>query len=184
MIPESKHFKIHFSGGFGMADSEPQFYIEACEEVPERLTGDERGTFHAFRDELAAHIRDSSFAPLPRSSQWMTNEWLRDIWFDAFGPEAPPGDPFPVPREDWGHTRLSDYMLHAVNVSAPDWNTAATLAWLEARGLTVADVDAAVDLSASRSVGYRNAPEGWLEHLKELTDRGLREPQPGEFPDS
>ncbi|WP_106535520.1 hypothetical protein [Haloactinopolyspora alba] len=111
----------------------------------------------------------------------MTDEWLRNVWYDAFGPEPAPGDPYPVPAEDWGHRRLTDYMLHAVN-ETPELSSAGAPAWLETRGLTFADISAAVDLSATQSVGFRSAPEGWLEHLKDLTDRGLREPQPGELP--
>ncbi|SDU48470.1 hypothetical protein [Jiangella alkaliphila] len=179
MIPESSNFKTFFSGGFGIADHEPDLYIQAIEDLRGMLANDEGGHVHAFREEFAAHIRDSSFTPLPRSSQWMTDEWLRDIWYDAFGPEPAPGDAYPVPQEDWGHRRVTDYMLHAVNQtrelsspSAPDW--------LEARGLTFDDIEAAVESSETRSVGFRSAPEGWLERLRDLVERGLREEQPGE----
>ncbi len=182
MMPISRNFKAFFSSGFGMATYEPSFYVEACEEAPEMLANDTTGNYRAFRDEFAAHIRDSSFAPPSEGdTQWMTNEWLRNIWYDAFGPEPPPGDPFAVPQEHWGHRRLTDYMVYAVN-ETPEFSSPGAPAWLEARGLTFADVNAAVELSATQSVGFRSAPEGWLEHLKQLTDRGLREPQPGELP--
>lgn len=182
MKPISENFKDYFSTGFGMSEYEPEFYIEACEEAPEMLADDEDGDYHAFRDELAAHIRDSSYPPTSAiDSQWMTDEWLRNIWYDAFGPEPPPGDPFPVPAEDWGHRRLTDYMLHAVNRS-PEHSSPGAPAWLEARGLTFADISAAIRLSATQSVGFRSAPDGWFDHLREVTRRGLREPQPGEPP--
>lgn len=176
----SGNFNDFFAAGFGMARHEPDFYIEACEEVPEMLADDEDGDYHAFRDEFAGHIRESSFTP-PTSgdTQWMTDEWLRDIWYDAFGPEPPPGDPFPVPSEDWGHRRLTDYMLHAINKS-PEHSSAGAPVWLAARGLTFADISAGVGLSATQSVGFRSAPDGWFEHIKDVTRRGLRQPQPGE----
>lgn len=182
MIPESDLFKSFFAGGFGMGDSqEPDIYVSACERAVEMLaTGSEN--YRAFRDEFAAHIHDSSFTPLPNSSQWITDEWLRDIWYDAFGPEPPPSDPYPVPQEDWGHTRMTDYMLHAVN-GTPEFSSPGASAWLEARGLTFADIDAAVDLSATRSLAFRQTPpEGYFERLKDLTDRGLREPHPDDMP--
>lgn len=181
MIPMSDTFRDFFAGGFGAADHEPEVYIEACEEVPEMLADDD-GDYHAFRDELAVHIRDSSFPPASSGdTQWMTNEWLRNVWYDAFGPVAPPGDPFPVPQGDWGHSRLTDYMIHAIR-KQPEMCSPGAPAWLEARRLTIAHIGAAVKLSATQSVGFRSAPEGWLEHLKDLTDRGLRDPHPGELP--
>ncbi|TDC53090.1 hypothetical protein E1212_06635 [Jiangella ureilytica] len=180
MIPESENFKEYFGGGFGMADNLPEFYIEACEEVAEMLADDEDGSYHAFRDEFAAHIRDSSFSPLPRTSQWITDEWLRNVWYDAFGPEPPPEDPYPVPTQDWGRRRLTRYMLHAVN-QTPEVSSPGAPAWLAARGLTFADVAAGVEWSATaQSVSFRPAPEGWLERLHDLTARGLRAEQPGE----
>ena len=180
MIPESENFKAYFRNGFGMANSLQEFYIEACEEVPEMLADDDDGSYRAFRDEFATHIRDSSFSPLPKSSQWITDEWLRNVWYDAFGPEPAPGDPYPVPAEDWGRRRLTDYMLHAVN-QTPEVSSPGAPAWLEARGLTFEDVAAGIEYSATaQSVSFRPAPEGWLERLHDLTERGLRAEQPGE----
>lgn len=86
------------------------FYQEACNNVPARL----ETNFHdirGFRDELAAHIRDSSFGPLPSETQWNTDEILRDLWFDVFGAEPPPGDPYPVPRDRWGRHRMTTYIV-------------------------------------------------------------------------
>jgi len=176
-----RRFREAFGTGFGIADDVPSIYVECIEESPAKLArGDER--YLQFKEEFAAHIRDSSFPPpYEGDTQWMTDEWLRNIWYDAFGPEPLPGDPFPVPHKDWGRRRLADYMIYAVN-ETPEFNSPGAPAWLEARGLTFADVNAAVELSATQSVGFRSAPEGWLEHLKQLTDRGLREPQPGELP--
>ena len=182
MIPLSRNFKGFFSSGFGMARYEPNFYVEACEEAADILAKDSSNNYHAFKEEFATHLRDSSFPPPSEGdTQWMTDEWLRNIWYDAFGPEAPPGDPYPVPLEDWGHRRLTDYMIYAVN-ETPEFSSPGAPDWLEARNLTFADINAAVELSATESVGFRSAPEGWLNHLKRLTDQGLREPQPGELP--
>ncbi|WP_157987886.1 hypothetical protein [Jiangella endophytica] len=176
----SERFKAFFSGGLGMADAEPDLYIEACEEAPGSLADVENADLLLFRDEFAAHIRESSFPPgSAADSQWMTDEWLRDIWYDAFGPEAAPGDPYPVAPEDWGRRRLTDYMLHAVN-RTPELSSPGAPAWLEKRGLTFDDIEAAVESSETRSVGFRNAPEGWLHRLHDLVERGLREEQPGE----
>ncbi|MBB5787046.1 hypothetical protein [Jiangella mangrovi] len=180
MIPWSRRFQLIFGGGFALADDEPALYIEAVEEAPVRLANDASGSYHAFREEFAVHIRESSFPPESEAeSQWMTDEWLRDVWYDAFGPEPAPGDPFPVPQEDWGHSRLTDYMLHAINQTL-ETSAPGAAEWLAARGLTVEDIGAAVDRSPTQSVGFRSAPEGWLDHLHDLTARGLREAQPGE----
>jgi hypothetical protein len=162
-----------------MAQHEPDIYIEACDDVPEMLADDDEGEFHAFRDEFAAHVRDSSFPPLPRSSQWITDEWLRDVWFDAFGPEPPPDDPYPVPPEHWGRLRQTDYMIYAVK-DAPERSSPGAAAWLERRGLTFGEVRAGVLRPPSESVNFRSAPEGWLERLHDLVERGLRAEQPGE----
>ncbi|WP_053203543.1 hypothetical protein [Jiangella muralis] len=181
MIPATENFKAYFGNGFHLADELPEFYVEACEEVPEMLAGDDDGSYRSFHDEFAVHIRDSSYAPWSEGdSQWIIDEWLRNVWYDAFGPEQPPGDPYPVPAEDWGTRRLTQYMLHAVN-RRPELSSPGAPAWLEARGLTFADVAAGVEWSAAaESVSFRPAPEGWLERLHDLTARGLRAEQPGE----
>ena len=181
MIPKSKNFKAYFGSGFGMADDLPEFYIEACEEAPRMLADDDDGSYHAFRDEFATHIRDSSYEPWSDGdSQWITDEWLRNIWYDAFGPEPPDGDPYPVPADEWARRRLTPYMLYAVNRN-PELSSPGAAAWLEARGLTHDDVAAGIEYSATaQSVSFRPAPEGWLERLHDLTERGLRTEQPGE----
>lgn len=181
MITVSKNFKLFFSGGFGMADHEPDIYVEACEEVPEMLADDPEEDYQSFREEFAAHIRDSSFPPTSVGhTQWMTDEWARNVWYDAFGPEPPPGDPYPVPLEHWGHLRQTDYMFYAVK-DTPERSSPGAAAWLEQRGLTLAEVRAGVLRPSEECINFRSAPEGWLEHLKALTDQGLREPQPGEL---
>ena len=181
MIPQSQNFSDFFGAGFTLADDEPGVYIEACDDVPEQLADDPDGDFHAFRDEFAAHIRDSSYSPWSAGdSQWITDEWLRNVWYDAFGPEPAPGDPYPVPPEDWGRRRLTPYMLHGVRRN-PASGSSGVASWLEARGLTAEDIAAGVELSVTAfSVSFRPAPEGWLERLHDLTERGLREEQPGE----
>lgn len=179
MTPLSHNFKAFFSG-FSMADHEPGLYVEACEDVPEMLADDDDGDYRVFRDEFAAHIRHSSFPPAsPADSQWITDEWLRDIWYDAFGPEPPPGDPYPVPAEHWGHLRQTDYMIYAVK-ETPERSSPGAAAWLERRGLTNAEVRAGILRPAEECINFRPAPEGWLERLHDLVERGLREEQPGE----
>lgn len=178
MTPWSRKFQQMF-GWFALADDEPGLYIEAIEEVPARLADDASGGYHAFREEFAVHIRESSFPPSSPNSQWITDEWLRDIWYDAFGPEPAPGDPYPVPAEHWGLLRQTDYMIYAVK-ETPERSSPGAAAWLERRGLTFAEVRDGVLRPAAESVNFRPAPEGWLVHLKDLTERGLREPQPGE----
>lgn len=179
MIPESNLFKNFFATGFGAADHEPDLYVEACEAAAEKIAAGS-SNYQAFREELAAHIRDSSFAPTPPDSQWINDEWLRNIWYDAFGPEAPSGDPYPVPAEHWGHLRQTDYMIHAVK-DTPEFSSPGAPAWLEARGLTNAEVRAGVLKPPAECINFRPEPEGWRNHLKDLTDRGLRDPQPGEL---
>lgn len=181
MTPPSENLREYFGSGFGVADELPESYVEACEEVPEMLAEDDDGSYHAFRDELARHIRDSSYPPdRSADSQWITDEWLRNVWFDAFGPEPPPGDPYPVSREDWGRRRQTPYMQYAVQ-STPERSSAGAPAWLEARGLAFKDVNAGVGISLTgQAASTRPAPEGWLERLHDLIARGLREEQPGE----
>ncbi|TDD70988.1 hypothetical protein E1262_07620 [Jiangella aurantiaca] len=181
MTPPSENFREYFGSGLGLADELPESYVEACEEVPELLADDEDGSYRAFRDELAQHIRDSSYPPhRTADSQWITDEWLRNVWYDAFGPEPPPGDPFPVPREDWGHRRRTPFMLYAIH-QTPERSSPGAPAWLAARGLTFDDVNAGVGISLTgQPASVRPAPEGWLERLHDLTERGLRAEQPGE----
>jgi hypothetical protein len=167
-------------GAFALADEEPGLYVEAVEEAQERLATDASEGYLAFRDEFAVHIRESSFPPASEAdSQWMTDEWLRDVWYDAFGPEPPPGDPYPVPADHWGRLRQTDYMIYAVK-ETPERSSPGAAAWLERRGLTFAEVREGVLRSPAKSLNFRPAPEGWLDHLRELTARGLRETQPGE----
>ncbi|WP_074946765.1 hypothetical protein [Jiangella alba] len=177
----SSNFRQFFGSGFGMADDVPDFYVEACEEAPSRLAARANETYRAFRDEFARHLSESSYPPHSAGeSQWTTDEWLRNVWYDAFGPEPAPDDPYPVPAEQWGRRRITDYMVHAVR-RTPELSSPGAPAWLEARGLTFADVAAGVEWSATAGgVAFRPAPEGWLERLNDLTARGLRAEQPGE----
>ena len=177
MTTPTQPFVVFLHSWFGL-DTEPDLYIEACESMDAWLTrGDDR--IPGYRDELAAHLRDSSYPPLPHTSQWETDEWLRDTWYDAFGPEPTPGDAYPVPAADWGHVRLTPYMLHAVDED-PEQSSDGAPAWLERRGLTPADVDAAVSLPADQAPHLRPAPDDWFDHLRRLTDDGRRDALPGE----
>ncbi|WP_026875532.1 hypothetical protein [Jiangella gansuensis] len=158
------------------------FYQEACNNVPARL----ETNFHdirGFRDELAAHIRDSSFGPLPSETQWNTDEILRDLWFDVFGAEPPPGDPYPVPRDRWGRHRMTTYMR---DIPTKDTTRVpeATRQWLAARGLTFDDLAAYREPGAEREYS-RPEPPGYRQRLAELTAAGRRSgPVEGEHADS
>lgn len=148
-----------------------EYYVEACDDVPGWLAtnfNDLRG----FRDELAAHIRDSSVGPFPSETQWTTDEYLRDLWFDVFGAEPPPGDPYPVPRERWGRRRMTTYM-EDIPYRHPERVRPETRAWLEARGVTLEDVAAYYQPGAE--VEYsRPEPPGFRKRLAELTAAGRR----------
>lgn len=125
-----------------------------------------------FRDELAAHIRDSSYGPLGSETQWGTDEILRNLWFDVFGVEPPPGDPYPVPPERWARHRRTVY-LRNIQWWAPDLVPERTRTWLGARGLTVDDVAAFHEPGADNEF-LRPEPAGYRERLAELTAQGLR----------
>ena len=169
MIERSANFKAWF-GWFSDTSQEPATYIDGCERVPGWLAEGNRD-FLAFRDELATHIRESSYPPLPNSSQWTTDEWLRSIWYDVFGPDAPPGDPYPVDAEDWGRIRLTPYMLHAVDEDDEGGSDGAA-DWLARRGLTAAGV---YNAPAGTMVNFRPEPADYAEHLRRATEAGLRE---------
>ncbi|MBB5787654.1 hypothetical protein [Jiangella mangrovi] len=168
MTPRSTNFRSWFAW-FSDTSQEPGSYIEACERVSEWLAEDNQA-FIEFRDELATHIRDSSLPPRRNDTQWGTDEWLRDIWFDAFGPEPAPGDPYPVPADHWGRVRFTDYMLHAVDED-DEGSSDGAAAWLAQRNLTAQGVYAAF----SREMTRRPEPEGYAEHLRRATEAGLRE---------
>lgn len=169
MIPRSQNFR-GFLGGWFSAETDLKLYIEACERVPAWLAENNQGLI-GFRDELATHIRDSSYPPRPNSSQWATDEWLRDLWFDAFGPEPAPGDPYPVPADHWGRVRLTDYMLHAVDEDEEGGSDGARV-WLAARGLTAQGVYDAISGDTVR----RPEPADYADRLVRLSEAGLREP--------
>jgi hypothetical protein len=157
------------------------FYYEACESVPKWLETN-HNDIRRFRDELAAHIRDSSEPPYATETQWTTDEILRDLWFDVFGAEPPPGDPYPVPRDRWGRHRMTTYME-----DIPTADTARvpepTRQWLAARGVTFEDLAAYREPGAD--VEYsRPEPAGFRQRLDELTAAGQRSgPAEGENAD-
>ncbi len=145
--------------------------MEACEQVPEWLESN-FNDLRGFRDELAAHIRDSSEPPHSSETQWTTDEILRDLWFDVFGAEPPPGDPYPVARDRWGRYRMTTYTediptKDTSRVSEP------TRQWLAARGVTFEDLAAYKEPGAE--VEYsRPEPPGFRQRLDELTAAGRR----------
>lgn len=176
MIPRSENFRRWFGTWFSDTSQEVEPYVQGCEQAPRWLAEGEPG-FVEFRDELAIHIRDSSYPPPPRMSQWGTDEWLRDVWYDVFGPEPPPGDPYPVPADHWGRVRLTDYLLEAVGEDDEDSSDGAD-AWLEQRGLTHRMVYEAFSIPVEQSLNVRPQPDDYLDHLRRLEEAGLREPSP------
>lgn len=172
MAERTENFR-KFMGTFSTTNAEPEFYVDGCESAvgwardPKWKDG-----FAAFKDELAAHIRDSSHTPLGKNeSQWRNDEWLRNLWYDLFGPEPAPGDPYPVPADDWGRRRETPYMEHAVGDRADD-STEAERAWLAARGLAHEDI--------RHGTASRPEPADYQERLERLTREGARKTQPGE----
>lgn len=178
MIGLSWNFRTWLGWFGGGSSQEPDIYIEGCEQVPEWLAAG-NPDFLAFRDELATHIRESSFPPSHNETQWSTDEWLRSVYYDAFGPDAPEGDPYPVPTEHWGGVRLTDYMLQAVDQD-DEWSSDGAPAWLTARGLTYQDIDDSLRMPQREWRNSRPQPADYLDHLERLTKAGLRESRPGE----
>ena len=174
MIPRTKAFARYIGTWFDTTDS-ADMYIEACERAPKRLAEDADGSFHAIRDEFAAHIRDSSNPPLYGSTQWVTDEWYRSIWYDVFGPEAPPGDPYPVPAEDWGSALVTTYMIYTVDDDG-EAGSDGTPEWLAVRGLIGTDVYDAISSAMLR----RPEPDDYADHLRRATEAGLREDLPSD----
>lgn len=171
----SKNFR-RWRGRFSDDGGEAlDFYREACETVPEWL----ESNFHdirGFREELAAHIRDSSMGPYRADTQWGTDESMRDLWFDVFGAEPPPGDPYPVPAERWGRHRMTTYMedLPYADLSRV---REAVRQWLAARNLTADDLAAYHELGADREYS-RPEPPGFRQRLDKLTAAGRRSGPP------
>jgi hypothetical protein len=148
-----------------------EYYEEACDAVQEWLASN-FNDIRGFREELAGHIRDSSVGPFPSETQWTTDEYLRDLWFDVFGAEPPPGDPYPVPRDRWGRHRMTTYMRD-IPYRHPERVRPESLAWLDARGVTIADLAAYREPGAE--VEYsRPEPPGFRDRLAELTAAGKR----------
>jgi hypothetical protein len=172
VIARSEVFRGWLGTWFDDVSQDVAGYIEGCEKAPAWLE-ENRDGFRTFRDELAVHIRESSYPPLPGVSQWATDEWLRDLWFDTFGPEVPSGDPYPVPDADWGTSRLTTYMLHAVDEDDEGASDGAP-EWLAARGLTAKGVYDAISSATIR----RPEPDDYDERLAQLTEAGLREDSP------
>ena len=156
---------------FGDDDSDPDGYVEGCDLAPGWENDPELAeSFGRFRDELAAHIRDSSLRSLAGSEpQWNHDEWLRNLYYDLFGPDAPPEDPYPVPADDWGRTRYTPYLFWMTKVA--DRLSEANKAWLAKRGLTHDQRDGS---------HRRPEPADYQERLERLTREGARQAQPGE----
>ncbi|PSL01552.1 hypothetical protein CLV30_11340 [Haloactinopolyspora alba] len=173
MTPRTENLRLWVGNWFD-DQGDPETYVEGCDTAPEWLA-DDTDDFRSFRDELAAHIRDSSHKPLAGNEpQWINDEWLRNLHYDLFGPEPPPGDAYPVAPERWGRARWTPYLLHNVGRSDETSGEGAP-AWLRARGLTYADIDSAPD-----SEHFRPEPDGYQERLERLTREGARPAHPDE----
>lgn len=172
MVPRSDNFMRYLRTWFDDLQM-PDAYVEACEKLPGWLADEADTTIAPFRDELAAHLRDSSFPPAEDETQWSSDEWLRRLWYDTFGPEAPPEDPFPLPARDWGHTTVTTYMIYAVG-SGPEDSSPGAAAWLKRRGLTHDDVRAAKEAVRSGTAPWRAEPPEWQDHLDRLVADGRR----------
>lgn len=150
----------------------PRSYVEGCELAPAWRT-DPSSPVHAFRVELAAHVRDSSYPPPEDESQWSSDEVLRGLWYDVFGAEPVPDDPFPVPPEAWGRDRVSWYLLLGVGADKY-YSSPGAPAWLAARGLSFESVAAVKELRRAGGAQPRPAPQNWAEHLDALSRAGRR----------
>ncbi len=173
MTERTENYRRWMGNSFVGVDSYPDGYTEGCESVAQWEADPEWGdSFAAFKDELAAHIRDSSHTPVGKQeTQWLNDEWLRNLWYDLFGPEPAPGDPYPVPAEEWGHPRETPYLEYAVGDEAD--STDAERAWLAQRGLTHAEI--------RRGYSWRQRPpEDYRDRLVRLTAEGKRAAYDGE----
>ncbi|WP_053203429.1 hypothetical protein [Jiangella muralis] len=173
MTETTRNYDRILGNWFTGVDSYPDSYTEGCESVAKwQSEPDRSGQLAAFKAELAAHIRDSSDTPMSkRDHQWLNDEWLRNLWYDLFGPEPVPDDPYPVSAEDWGHPRETPYIEYAVGESEDD-ATEGERAWLAQRGLTHAEI---------RRGGFaRPAPADYRDRLARLTAEGRRTPYDGE----
>lgn len=152
-------------------DEVSESYEWNCENARSWLESN-RSDVRTFREELAAHIRDSSYAPNPALTQWMHDEHLRNLWFDLFGPEPPPGDPYPVPQERWGRHRMTNYMRDLPPERSGELH-APIHDWLAARGVTFDDLAAYHAPGAERDYS-RPEPAGYRKRLAELAAEGRR----------
>lgn len=174
MTETTRNYDRILGNWFTGVDSYPDSYTEGCESVSEWESDPKyKDGFAAFKEELAAHIRDSSDTPMSkREKQWLNDEWLRNLWYDLFGPEPVPGDPYLVPAEDWGHPRETPYLEYAVGENDDD-ATEGERAWLAQRGLTHAEIH--------RSYSWRpKPPADYAERLARLTAKGKRTAYDGE----
>lgn len=173
MTEPTDNVRRWLSSWFGDDMNDPDGYLEGCEQAPiwAAESGERGDSFRAFRTDLAAAIRDSSVRALTAGEpQWNHDEWLRNLYYDLFGPEPPPGDPYPVPPDAWGRERTSPYLDMAVGADAERSHPGAP-AWLAKRGLTYAD----------REGNHRRPePADYQERLERLTREGARKAQPGE----
>ncbi len=166
MTPRTENFRLWIGNWFDDR-GDPEGYVEGCDLVSEWLADPETAPrFTAFKDELAAHIRDSSHKALAGDEpQWINDEWLRNLHYDLFGPEPPAEDPYPVAPEEWGRARWTPYMMYNVGRS-DDTSGEGASAWLQTRGLRYADLN----LKYHR----RSEPDGYHERLERLTREGAR----------
>lgn len=159
--------------------NDPDEYLRFCS-VTAHLTETDAMPDHLveLRDTIAAHLRDSSHRPLGLdTSQWINDEWMRDLWFDVFGPEPVPDDPYPVPGDDWGSVRWTPFMHHLAAHGAHDEcdldQAAAT--WFRTHRVPRGHATPSAD-----DPTYRPEPDGYHDRLDRLIHDGTRRAMPGE----
>ena len=136
------------------------------------------------RDDLARCIRSSSHRPLTLDTpQWANDEWMRDLWFDLFGPEPAPGDPYPVPRDDWGSIRWTSAMRTLATHDAHPGSHlhAQTATWCRIRQLTPSQLMTTRGTDADANLEHRRPePTGYRDRLRRYVAEGTRPAVPGE----
>ncbi len=163
----------------------PEEYLHFCARTARLIAANKLPDhMRKLRDDLARCIRSSSHRPLTLDTpQWANDEWMRDLWFDVFGPDPAPGDPYPVTRDDWGTTRWTPAMRALTTHDAPPGSQlhAQTTTWCSARQLTPSQLKTARGTNTSADLKHhRPEPAGYRDRLKRYVAEGVRRAMPGE----